>query len=97
MRSFKINYWSFRDNAGWIYLGMTLVVMPFNMVHVHGLGDARLLIKVPQVTIQVGVIDDSAQVAFEMDVINRIKAHQGAKEPPIGFHNAAAEQVTLPR
>ncbi len=53
--------------------------MPLDVIQVDGLRDARLLIQVHQVTLQVWVIDNAPQVAFEMAVINGVKAHKRAK------------------
>src|SRR2546430_11051700 len=52
-------------------LTMRDVVMTFDVIKVDGIGDAWLLIQVHQVSLQVGIIDNAPQVAFEMAVINR--------------------------
>ena len=55
------------------------VVMAFDVIKVDGIGDAWLLIQVHQVSLQVGIIDNAPQVAFEMAVINRIESHERAE------------------
>ena len=67
--------------------------MTFDMIEINRLGDTGLLIQVHQVTLEVGVIDDAADVALEVAVINDVKPDERAKEPPIGFDDAVVEQV----
>ena len=55
------------------------VVMAFNVVEIDRVGDARLLIKIHQVSLQVWIINDAPQVTLEVAMINRIKTHQRAK------------------
>ena len=72
---------------------MSHIIMTFDMIEINRLGDAGPLIQVHQVTLEVGVIDDPADVAFEVTVIDDVKSNECAKEPPIGFNNAIVEQV----
>ncbi len=53
--------------------------MPLDVIEVHRLSDARLLVQIDQVALQIWIIDDAPQVAFEMAVINRVETHQRAK------------------
>ena len=61
------------------------VVMPLDMVEVHGVGDAVGLIEVFEVAEEVGVVDDPSDVAFEMTVIDSVEAYEGDEQTPIGF------------
>ena len=61
------------------------VVMPLNMVEVHGVGDAVALIEVFEVAEEVGVVDDPPDVAFEMTVVDGVEAYEGDEQAPIGF------------
>ena len=53
--------------------------MPLDVIQVDRLGDAGLLVQVQQIALQIWIIDDAPQVAFEMAVINRVKTHERAK------------------
>ena len=72
---------------------MRNVVMPFNVIEVDRVGDAGLLIKIRQVTLQVRIIDDATDVAFEVAVINDVEPDKCAEQPPISFNDALPEQV----
>ena len=74
---------------------MGKVVVPFDVIEIHRPGDAWLLVEIEQIALQVGIIDNAAHGAFEMAVIDRIETNQRAKEPPVGLHDAVAEEVAL--
>ena len=69
------------------------VVMALDMIEVDGLGDARLLIQVHQVTLEVGVIDDATDVAFKVTVIDDVEPDERAEKAPVSFDDAFIEQV----
>jgi hypothetical protein len=46
------------------------------VVHVDGRGDAGLLIEIAQVIREIGIVDDAAQVAFEVAVVDRVEANE---------------------
>ncbi len=58
-----------RYDARWVDFLVGHVVVPFDVIHVHGRGDTRLLIQIAKVTLKVGIIDDPAEVALEMAVV----------------------------
>ena len=89
----QVERWPERDDSGGINFGVRHVIMTFDMIEINRLGDTGLLIQVHQVTLEVGVIDDAADVALEVAVINDVKPDERAKEPPIGFDDAVVEQV----
>ena len=43
---------------------------------------------------EVRVIDNAAQIAFEVPVINDVESDEGAEKSPIGFDDAALEKKT---
>ena len=61
------------------------VVVPFDVVEVHGLGDAVRLVEVLEIAEEVRVVDDSPEVALEMAVVDDVEAHKGHEQAPIGF------------
>ena len=70
---------------------MRHVVMPLDMIEVDRLGDARLLVQIHEVALQVWIIEDAPQVAFEMAVINGVKTHKRAKQSPVRLDNTVRE------
>src|SRR5688500_8334310 len=82
-----------RHDSGGINLRVGDVVVPLDVIEVNRVGDARLLIKILQVTVEIWEIDDAAEIAFEVAVINRVEAHQCAEEPPVGFDDPGAEKI----
>lgn len=69
------------------------VVVTLDVVEIHCPSDAGLRVKIEQVTVQTGVIDDAPQTALEVDVVDDVEADEGAKETPIGFDDAVAEEI----
>ena len=73
------------DNTGWIDVVVGDVVVPLDVVEVYRVGDAAGLIEVFEVAKEVRVVDDSAEVALEMAVVDGVEAHEGDEQAPIGF------------
>ena len=86
-----------RDDTGWIDVVVGDVVMPLDVVEVHGVGDAVGLIEVFEVTEEVGVVDDPSKVAFEMAMVDGVEAYEGDEQAPIGFDELRAEEIALAR
>ncbi len=72
---------------------MRHVVVALDVIEIDGVGDAGLLIQIHQVTLQVRIIDDAADVALEMAVIDGVEPNECAEETPVGFDDAIVEQV----
>ena len=70
---------------------MRHVVMTLDVIDADRLGDSRLLIEVQQVTLQVRVIDNAAEITFEMAVIDDVEANQRAEETPVGLNDPLAK------
>ena len=68
------------------------VIMPLDVVEIDSFSDAGLLIQIHQVTLQVRIIDDAPQIAFEVPVINSVESDQSAKKSPIRFDDAVFEK-----
>ena len=73
------------DDTGRIDIVVGNVIMPFDMVKVHGVGDAVNLVEVLEVAEEVRVVDDPPEVALEMAVVDDVEAHKGDEQAPIGF------------
>ena len=77
--------WTKGDNSSWVDVVVGDVVMPLDVVEVHGVGDAVGLIEVFEVAEEVGVVDDPPEVALEMAVVDGVEAYEGNEQAPIGF------------
>ena len=62
------------DDAGWINIEMGGVIVPLDVIEVHGIGDTVGLIEVSQIAEQVWIIDNASEVALEMAVIHGIES-----------------------
>ena len=73
------------DDPRRIYIVVSEVVVALDVIEIHRAGDSLNLIKITQVTIQVRIINDSADVAFKMSMVDRIEPDQCDKKSPICF------------
>jgi hypothetical protein len=96
-RPFKMKRGAERHNPGRVDVPVSYVVVPFYVINIDGGGNTGLLIKVSQVSIQVGIVYDAADVALKVTEINRIEADQGAKQAPISFDDAFTKEEPLAR
>ena len=90
----QINGRSDRDDAGGINFGVRHIVVTFNVIEIDRGRDPGLLIEVHQITLQIRIIDNPPNVAFEVTVIDNIEPNERAEETPVSFDNALAEQIT---
>ena len=74
------------DDTGWINVVVGDVVMPLDVVEVHGVSDAIGLIEIFDVAEEVGVVDDLPEVTFEMAVVDGVEAYEGDEQAPIGLN-----------
>ncbi len=84
-----------RDDAGRIHVALAAVIMPLDVIHVDGRGDAGLLIKIAQIVREVRIVDDTPQVALEMAVVDGIEAYERREQPQVGLGDRAARKVAL--
>ena len=90
----KVDDRSQGNDAGGINLFVGHVIMALDMINTDRFGNARLLIEIEHVSLQVWVIYDASEVAFEVPVVNHVEPNQRAKQAPVGFDEAIAEQIT---
>ena len=74
------------DDTGRIDVVVRHVIMPLDVVEVHGVGDAVGLIEVFEVAEEVRVVDDPPKVALEMTVVDSVEAYEGDEQAPVGFN-----------
>src|SRR5205807_188818 len=80
VRRQKIELRTQRHDAGRVHVALAAVIVPLDVVHVDGRGDASLLIEIAQIVREIGIINDAAQVAFEVAVVDGVEAAEGAIE-----------------
>jgi len=83
MRSGEINVRAHRYHSRRVYRLVTRVVVIFYMLHIHGCGNAGLLIQITHIPGQIRIIHNAPDVAFEMTDVHRIKSYQCSKESPV--------------
>lgn len=87
----QVLVWADRDDAGRVNIIVRDVVVAFDVVDIHGLGNAVGLVEIFQIPEQVRVVDDSSEIAFEMSMVHGIEPNQCDKKPPVGFHELRSE------
>ena len=90
MRRQEIELRAERHDAGRVHLALAAVIVPLDVVHVHGRGDAGLLVEIAQIVRQIGIVDDPPQVALEVAVIDGIETDERAEQPPVGLGDRRA-------
>ena len=85
VRCHQILVWADGNDAGRIEFAMGAVVVPFDVIEVHRVGDAVGLIQISQIAEEVRIIDDAPEVAFEMAVVHGIEPDQRHEQPPVGL------------
>jgi hypothetical protein len=84
-----------RYDACGVYRFMAAVIVLFDVIHVHRLGDARHLIKLAQIVRKVRIIRDAAQVALEVPMIDRVEPDKCREETPVGLGDPGACEIAL--
>jgi len=87
VRSVKIKDWSLGDNTAWVNVGMTLVVMQLDVFKIASFLHTGLLVQIFEIVPEIWILKNVAQVALEVDVINRIEAEQSREYTPVSFSN----------
>ena len=82
----QILFWSDRDDASRIDVVVSHVVVPLDVVEVHGFSDAVGLVEVFEISEQMWVVYYSSDITLKMAMVDHIEPHQGNKEPPVGLN-----------
>ena len=88
MRRREVDVRPFWNHAGGINGGVTLVIMVFYVFEINGFGNPVPLIELTRKAPQIGHVDNTLQITFEMSVVNRVETYQCGKQPPVGFGDA---------
>ena len=83
VRQREINNRSDRHNTGRIDVAVTWIIVPFDVIEIDGIGDARYLIEIAQIVPEIWIVDDAAQITFEVTVVNGVEADQRGEQPPV--------------
>src|SRR6185295_6035816 len=73
VRGHEIDLRTARDDAARVQLAMAAVIMPADMVEIHGLGHARHLVQLARIRPQVRIFDQLPAVALEVAVIHGVE------------------------
>jgi hypothetical protein len=74
---------------------MSHIIMPFDVIHIHRVGHAVKLIEIFEIAEQMGIIDNSSDVALEMSMIHGVEPDERHEQPPICLHRVLAEEIPL--
>ena len=91
MRCGQVLFRSDRDYAGRIDVVVGDIVVPLDMVEIHGVSHPIGLVEVFEIAEEVWVVDDPSEVALEVSVVHRVEPNQRDKEAPVGFHEFRSE------
>lgn len=90
VRQREINQRPDRNDPGWIDVAVTAIIVPFNVIEIEGIGDARYLIEIAQIIPEIWIVDDAAQITFEVTVVNGVEADQRGEKPPVRLSDRRA-------
>ena len=91
MRCRQVLFRSDRDYASRIDVVVGDIVVPLDMVEIHGVNYPIGLVEVFEIAEEVWVVGDSSKVTFEMPIVHDIEPYQGDKEAQVGFHKFRSE------
>ena len=93
VRPGEIQRWTDRNDLARVNIVMCDVVVALDVIKVHCFGDPRLLVEVAKIGVEIGIIDDTADVALEVAMIHRVEANESAEEPPVHLDDSITEKV----
>ena len=81
------------NNAGRVDRLVAGIVMPADMIEVYRRSNPGELKQIAGVTPEIGIIDEPAQITFEVADIDGIETDERSKETPIGLDRSVAEKI----
>jgi hypothetical protein len=69
------------------------VVMPLDVIEVHGVRDRWPLIELAREFHEVRIVGDSADIALEVQVVDRVEPDQRRKQPPVRFRDPGSAKI----
>ena len=73
---------------------MALVIVVLDVLDIDGLRDPRQVVDFTRVAPEMRIIDNPAQVAFEMTEVDLVKPDQRREQPDVGLGELLAQQKT---
>ena len=89
----EVEFRAYGHDARRVDVVVSQVVVALDVIEVDGLGDTRVLVEVQQIALQIRIIHDALDIAFEVAVIDRIEANERAEQAPVRFHDPMPEKV----
>ncbi len=69
----KINHRTHWDYTGWVNALMTPIIVLLDAIEIDRICNTRQLIKISGISPQIRIINDTAEIALKMSIIDRIK------------------------
>jgi len=83
-----------RNYSGRVDIVMREVVVSFDVIEVHRVRNAVNLIEITEIPVQVRVISDPSDVAFEVAVVDRVEPDQRHEEPPVRLERQIPKEIS---
>ena len=93
MRRGEVELRTERHDAGRVHLALTPVIVVFDLIEAHRLGNAGHLVEVAQVVRQVRILVYVPPVAFEVRIVDGVEADQRHEEAPVGLGNLRSGEI----
>ena len=90
----KIDRRALRNDAGRVH-ALDRVVVDDVVARLHRRGDARHVVELEHVVLQVRIVGDALLVALEDREIGDVEAQQRREQPPVGLGDLLADQIAL--
>ena len=74
---------------------VAIVVMAYDVIHVHRFCNMGNLIQFPRIGPKVREIDDPLSITFEVEVIHHVKADQRGEKSPICLCHRVTDQIAV--
>ena len=67
--------------------------MTLNVIKIDGSGDSLRLIQIAQIRKEIRIVSDLPNIAFEMPMIDRVKADKGHEKSQVCFQERIAKGI----
>ena len=90
-----VDLWIDWDDAIGVNRIMAVMVVTDNMIHIHRLGDAFVLIELAGIGPKIWIIYNALAVSLEMQVINAVKTQEGWEQAPIDLGEPISHDIAV--
>lgn len=95
MRRFQIQQRTQRHNATRINFTMRHEIVIFDVRKIGGSSKCRNLIKFFDIAPDMGIVNDSFQISFEVRHVNRVKSDQSCKKANVSFRHLGSGEIAI--